>query len=63
MNIGDLVELGKDNDAFGIVIRKHPTKGVVEVYWSEDDIGWESCARLRIISETHKISTSSAPVA
>ena len=54
MKSGDLVELGKDNNTYGIVIRKHPTKGVVEVFWSVDDIGWESCARLRIVSEFTK---------
>ena len=54
MKIGDLVELGKDSQTFGLIIRKHPTKGVVEVYWSIEDVGWESCARLRIVSEITK---------
>jgi hypothetical protein len=51
VNRGDLVRIGKYSKSMGIVIYKHPTKGVVQVYWSDVGFNWESCGRLEIISE------------
>ena len=50
MNIGDLVRIGKRSEDVGIVLWRHPTKGLVKVYWSGEGIGWESCARLEILA-------------
>lgn len=50
MVLGDLVSLGKHDNAIGLVVYKHPTKGVAQVYWSDVGFAWESCARLKIIS-------------
>lgn len=47
---GDLVSLGKHDNAIGIVIYKHPTKEVAQIYWSDAGFTWESCGRLEIIS-------------
>jgi len=49
MIVGDLVTLTGTSTPMGIVIYKHPTKGVVKVHWSDDNPSWESCGRLRII--------------
>lgn len=50
MTPGDLVSLGKHDNAIGIIIYKHPTKEVVQIYWSDVGLTWESCARVEIIS-------------
>jgi hypothetical protein len=49
---GDLVSL-KSTARIGIVIYKHPTKGVARVFWSENDTGWESTARLVLIQKSN----------
>ncbi len=58
MNRGDLVRIGKYSTSLGIVVYKHPTKGIVQVYWADDGFNWESCARLEILSELNVISLS-----
>ena len=49
MEVGDLVKIASDKD-LGIIVYRHPTKGVVQVYWHSTGFNWESCARLEIIS-------------
>jgi len=49
---GDLVSL-KGTPCIGIIIYKHPTKGVARVFWSQDDTGWESTARLALIQKSN----------
>jgi len=48
--VGDLVKLAGTSSTFGMIVYKHPTKGVVRVYWPDDKPSWESCGRLEIIS-------------
>ena len=50
MKRGDLVKIEKDSEDLGIIVYKHPTKGVAQVYWPIIGFNWESCARLEIIS-------------
>lgn len=50
MHVGDLISMTGFPEIIGIIIYRHPTKGVVKVYWPNDDPSWESCARLKIIS-------------
>jgi hypothetical protein len=50
LKIGYLVRIGKHSSDYGLVTWAHPTKGVVQVYWVDDGMTYESCARLEILS-------------
>ena len=51
MKVGDLVNLKSVNSLeMGLVVYKHPTKEVVQVFWADIGFNWESCARLCIMS-------------
>ena len=52
MKAGDLVKLvGIKDDSLGLVIYKHPTKGVAQIFWSDIGFNWESTSRLSIVSQ------------
>ena len=51
MKAGDLVKIGRGKDeSLGLVIYKHPTKGVAHVFWSDIGFNWESTSRLVLVS-------------
>ena len=51
MKAGDLVRLKSISTLeMGLVVYKHPTKEVVQVFWADIGFNWESCARLCVIS-------------
>jgi hypothetical protein len=43
----------KDSD-IGIVIYKHPTKGVARVMWSIAGFSWDSCGRLKVVNKCYE---------
>ena len=49
MERGDLIIL-KGADGIGLIVYKHPTKGVAHVYWSDVGFNWESTSRLTLIA-------------
>lgn len=54
MTTGDLVSLGKHDNAIGIIIYRHPAKKIVQIYWSDVGLTWESCDRLQVVSSFKK---------
>ena len=54
MTPGDLVSLGKHDNAIGIIIYEHPSKKIAQIYWSDVGLTWESCDRLQVISSFKK---------
>jgi len=51
MSVGDLVKLtGGLHKNIGLIIYQHPTKGVAQIYWSDNNLSWASCARLILLA-------------
>ena len=55
MQKGDLVKrCNSEDEIVGLIIYKHPTKGVVFVLWPDNEKSWESCSKLFLISSAEE---------